>query len=61
MPFNIGGENMAARIWKKVGFFILIFACLFNITYKLVKKIPFKEELQTSAQYLLKNENDKNR
>lgn len=52
---------MASKIWKKVGFFILIFACLFNITYKLVKKIPFKEELQTSIQYLQDKSSEKNK
>ena len=48
---------MAAKIWKKVGLFILIVACLFNITIKLVNKLPFFEELRTSAQYML----DKNK
>ncbi len=50
---------MAARIWKKVLFIALIVACLFNIVYKLVKKVPFKEELQTSAQYIMNKENEK--
>ena len=50
---------MAARIWKKVLFFILIVACLFNIISKLVKKIPFKQELETSAQYVVEQENEK--
>jgi hypothetical protein len=51
---------MAAKIWKKVLFFILIIACLFNIITKLVKKIPFVQELQTSAQYIMDQENEKN-
>lgn len=50
---------MAARIWKKVLFFVLIIACLFNIISKLVKKIPFVEELRTSAQYIMEQENEK--
>ena len=50
---------MAAKIWKKFLFFILITACLFNIVSKLVKKIPFVEELQTSAQYIVDKENEK--
>ena len=50
---------MAARIWKKVLFFILIVACLFNITLKLVKKLPFLQELQTSAQYVNDKEQQK--
>lgn len=51
--------KMAARIWKKVLFFVLIVACLFNIITKLVKKIPFKEELQSSAEYMIEQENEK--
>lgn len=50
---------MAARIWKKVLFVILIVACLFNIVSKLVNKIPFLQELQTSAQYMVDRENEK--
>lgn len=50
---------MAARIWKKVGLFILIVACLFNIMIKIVNKIPFIEELRTSAQYILQQNNEK--
>lgn len=50
---------MAARIWKKVGLFILIVACLFNIMIKIVNKIPFVEELRTSAQYILQQNNEK--
>lgn len=50
---------MAARIWKKILFISLIIACLFNITIKLVKKLPFLQELQTSAQYRLENEDRK--
>lgn len=50
---------MAAKIWKKVGLFILIVACLFNIIIKIVNKIPFIEELRTSAQYVLQQNNEK--
>ena len=42
-----------ARIWKKLGFIILIIACLFNITYKIVNKTPFIEEIKTYVQYVL--------
>lgn len=49
---------MAARIWKKVLFIALIIACLFNIVSKLVKKIPIKEELERSAQYMFNKENE---
>ncbi len=51
---------MAAKLWKKIGLFILIVACLFNIMIKLVNKLPFFEELRTSAQYMVdKNNEDK--
>lgn len=52
---------MAAKIWKKVLFITLIIACLFNIVTKLVHKIPFLQELQTSAQYILNQENENNK
>lgn len=50
---------MAAKLWKKIGLFILIIACLFNIVIKIVNKIPFMEELRTSAQYILQQNNEK--
>ena len=40
-----------ARLWKKIGLIILIVACLFNITYKLVKKTPFLDILKSTVQY----------
>lgn len=49
---------MAAKLWKKIGLFILIVACLFNIMVKLVNKLPFIEELRSSAQYM--QDKDKN-
>ncbi len=43
---------MIAKYWKRIGFIILIVACLFNIVNKLVKKMSVKDELQQSAQYV---------
>ena len=43
---------MVAKIWKKVLLFVLISACLFNITNKLVHKSSLKQELESSAQYV---------
>lgn len=43
---------MASKVWKKLLFLILIIACLFNITLKLVQRNSFKEELKSSAQYV---------
>ena len=51
---------MAARLWKKILFIILIVACLFNIVIKLVKKVPFIDELKASAQYVMQQNNEKN-
>lgn len=52
---------MLAKVWKKIGFIILIVACLFNITTKLIRKIPFLEELRMSAQYVYDEQNDENK
>lgn len=49
---------MAAKLWKKIGLFILIVACIFNIMVKLVNKLPFFEELRSSAQYMQDNNKD---
>lgn len=51
---------MIAKIWKKVLFIILIIVCLFNIVFKLVKKKPLNEELETSAQYIQQQELENN-
>ena len=53
---------MLAKYWKRIGVIILIIACLFNITIKLVNKTSLKEELETAGQYRLdkENRNEKN-
>lgn len=43
---------MASKIWKKLLFAVLIIACLFDITMKLVQRNSFKEELQSSAEFV---------
>lgn len=51
---------MLAKVWKKVGLFILIVACLFNIVLKLTTKVALSDELAASADYvkeiIIKNE-----
>lgn len=42
---------MLAKVWKKLGFFILIIACLFNIMDKLVHKVSFDVQLKATADY----------
>ena len=54
---------MLAKIWKKIGIFILIVACLFNVVLKLVGRISFNKEAVESAKYMIEQynyENDKN-
>ena len=51
---------MLSKYWKKIGMFILIIACVFNIMSKWVRKISLKDEMITSATYALQHENDKN-
>lgn len=48
---------MIAKYWKKIGLIILIVCCLFNITNKLVRRTPLKQELQQTAEYVLNQEN----
>ena len=43
---------MIAKYWKKIGLFILIIACLFNITIKLVQNTSLVSELQSSVEYI---------
>lgn len=47
---------MIAKYWKKIGLIILIICCLYNITSKLVKRTPIKQELQQTAEYVLNQE-----
>lgn len=46
-----------ARIWKKLGLFILIILCLFNIINKLTTKISFSDEIRISSDYIQTVEN----
>ncbi len=43
---------MIAKIWQKVGLFILLIACLFNIVTKIVTKISLKQEMSDAAEYV---------
>ena len=53
---------MLAKYWKKIGLFILIVACIFNVMNKIVNKLSLKDELEASATYInqLNKEEDKN-
>lgn len=50
---------MLARYWKKIGLFILIIACIFNIMNKFIHKLSLENELESSATYV-NQENDEN-
>ncbi len=52
---------MLAKYWKKIGLFILIIACLFNITHKLVYKTSLKDELEMSARYMYNEQKNENK
>jgi hypothetical protein len=47
---------MIAKYWRKIGLIILVFACLFNIVSKIVKRTPIKQQLIDTAQYVLNQE-----
>lgn len=53
---------MIAKYWKKIGMFILIVACVFNIMGKLIHKLSLNQEMLSSAQYMYDEEqkNQKN-
>lgn len=47
---------MLAKYWKKIGLFILIVACIFNIMNKFINKLSLKDELEASATYINQEE-----
>ena len=53
---------MLAKYWKKIGVFILIVACIFNVMTKFVNKLSLNDELEASATYVNQQnqEEDKN-
>ena len=42
---------MLARYWKKIGLFILIIACVFNVMGKIMTKVSFDNELNATVEY----------
>ena len=48
---------MLAKYWKKIGLFILIVACIFNVMLKIVHKTSLKAELEATATYVNQEEN----
>ena len=52
---------MLAKYWKKIGLFILIIACIFNIMTKFIKKTSLKSELESSATYVNEQNKEENK
>lgn len=46
---------MLAKYWKKIGIFILIIACIFNIMTKLVNKVSINTEIKETVNYVEKS------
>ncbi len=46
---------MLAKYWKKIGLLILIVACLFNITIKLVKKVSLTDSVKSTVSNTVDN------
>ena len=42
---------MLAKYWKKIGLFILIVACVFNVMGKIMKKSSLNNELNATVEY----------
>ena len=52
---------MLARYWKKIGLFILIVACVFNVMNKFVHKLSLENELEASATYVNQEKKDEDK
>ena len=47
---------MLKRNWKRIGMIILIVACIFNVTGKLINKLSLNKEMLYSAEYMYEEE-----
>ena len=47
---------MLAKYWKRIGMFILIVACVFNVMSKLINKLSLNKEMLYSAEYMYEQE-----
>lgn len=46
---------MLGKIWKKVLMLVLIIACLWSITSKLVQRESLKNQLESTVEYIKNN------
>lgn len=47
---------MLSKLWKPIGIFILISACLFNITIKLVNTVSFNTQIDSTIETPIQEE-----
>ena len=52
---------MLAKYWKKIGLFILIVACIFNVMGKIINKLSLNDELEASATYVNQQEQEEDK
>ena len=58
---KIEGEDiMLAKYWKRIGFIILIVACVFNVMGKLVNKLSLNKEMIYSATFMQEEQKNNN-
>lgn len=43
---------MLAKYWKKIALLIAIIAIIFNVTSKLVRKVSFEKEINSTVDYI---------
>ena len=59
---KIEGEDiMLAKYWKRIGFIILIVACVFNVMGKLVNKLSLNKEMIYSATFMQEEQKNNNK
>ncbi len=46
-----------SKFWKRLLFIILIIACLYNIISKLITKMSFEQEINSSVDYVMSVQN----
>lgn len=49
---------MLAKYWKKIALLITIIAILFNVTSKIVRKVSFEKEVNSTVDYVKVVEQD---
>ena len=50
-------DFIMSKFWKRLLFIILIIACLYNIISKLITKMSFEQEINSSVDYVMSVQN----